>query len=56
MTDIKPNEFRCFACSRVFEKAWSEKEARDELDANYSGFAPDDCVMVCGDCYKAMRS
>ena len=54
MPEIKPGEFRCYHCSDVFEKEWTDQEARREYEENFpvessEGWAE---ATVCDDCYK----
>jgi hypothetical protein len=49
---MKSNEFRCFICKEVFEKGFTDEEALAELNANHPGMSPDECDLVCDDCYK----
>lgn len=50
---MKDNEYKCDMCGGVFEKSWSDKEAAKELEDVWGGkFEPDDCGVVCDDCYK----
>lgn len=53
---LKPNEYRCASCVGVFEKAWSDEEAKTELATNFPGFEPDDCDLVCDDCYQKLMN
>ena len=50
---MKDNEYQCSMCHRVFEKGWTEEEARTEQKEN--GWENDECNLVCDDCYKEMR-
>lgn len=49
---MKENEFKCDHCGGVFEKGWSEEEAREEAkqwsDKEMAGGESE----VCDDCYK----
>lgn len=49
---IKENEYKCRMCGVVFEKAWSDEEAAQELKDNFGNPSIDDCDIVCDDCYK----
>lgn len=51
---VGPNEYECAMCGGVFEKAWSEEEARAEYVNNFGTTVAesDDGVIVCDDCYK----
>ncbi len=49
-----PNQYRCAACGGIFHNDWSAKNAEAELSVKFPDFTPDDCDIVCDDCYKAM--
>ena len=46
--------YKCAMCGGVFEKGWTDEEAEQELQQNFQGITPDDCDIVCDDCYKIM--
>lgn len=48
--------FRCAQCDEEFQSVGTDEQALAEALAN--GFDPDteDMVVVCDDCYQAMRS
>lgn len=50
MTDT----FTCTVCRGTFKKAWTDEEAVDELKSQFPKSDPDDCVLVCDDCFKRM--
>jgi hypothetical protein len=55
MSKIAANEFRCFVCKEIFEKARTEGDAVAEMEALWgAGTTTDDCELVCDDCFKAM--
>lgn len=45
-----PRQFCCARCGRECVSEWSEEEARVEQKLN--GFAGDDCVQICDECYR----
>ena len=53
-TKLKPNQFKCAMCGEIFEKALSDEEVLEE--ARLNDFDPDDCDLVCDDCYKIIGS
>lgn len=44
--------FTCAMCKGTYEKGWSDEEAEAELGETFEGFTPDECEVVCDDCYK----
>lgn len=46
--------YTCACCYRTFNKGWTDAEALTELNEKFVGYSPDDCDLVCDDCYKAM--
>lgn len=52
---LKPNEYRCSMCHNVFEKGWTDEEARAEEAANFGRSEPN-AAIVCDDCYKKFMS
>ncbi len=50
---MKDNEFRCAACNQIFEKGWTDEEARQE-EAELFGQNNDDSMLVCDPCYRKM--
>ncbi len=47
-------EYTCAICGGIFTKGWSDKEAEEKLEADFSDFEKVDCDLVCYDCYKKM--
>lgn len=50
---MKANEYRCAVCGNIYEKGLTEEEAvaqfKEEFGENYQ---PEDCELVCDDCYN----
>ncbi len=44
--------YKCGCCQGVFEKGVSDDEAAAELGETFPGFTPDDCGLVCDDCWQ----
>ncbi len=45
---MKSNEYQCEGCGGVFEKGWSDEEAKAEMKENgFDIFPVDDMVCVC---------
>ncbi len=49
---LRPDEFRCEMCGRIFPKGWSEEEAAAEMARNFNEEPKDDDAILCDDCYK----
>ena len=49
--EIKPNEYQCCKCGGVFEKGWTDEEAKAEMVKNF-GTAMEDVDVLCDDCYN----
>jgi hypothetical protein len=52
MTELKENQFQCANCKGIFEKAWTDEEAKAELRENFDYISTDECDFVCNDCYE----
>ena len=55
---IKENEYKCASCDGVFEKSWSDEEAKEEAEGYFGKPVEkwkDDPVLVCDDCYNKMH-
>lgn len=53
LTPLKPNEYRCANCHNVYEKTWTDEESMAECRELFGDFTPDECVVVCDDCFQA---
>ncbi len=49
---MKKNEFQCSMCGNIYEKGWTEEEARAEQKEN--GFENLECDIVCDNCYNKL--
>jgi hypothetical protein len=50
---VKDNEYQCAECGGVFERGWTEEQARAEQAANgFADLPPEDTACVCEDCYQ----
>lgn len=47
----KGDTYTCAECGGTFTTDWSDEEALDELEDNFS-VPPEQCAVVCDDCYK----
>jgi hypothetical protein len=46
--------YTCAACGETYAKGWTDEKAKAELEATFPSFEPEDCGVVCDDCYKKM--
>jgi hypothetical protein len=53
MKKIKENEYECAVCHGIFEKGWTDEEARAEEKETFGANDPDSAI-VCDDCYNKM--
>jgi hypothetical protein len=51
---LAPNEYRCSHCHHVYTKAWTDKEALQELQETWPGVSKEECGIICDDCWQAM--
>jgi hypothetical protein len=51
---IGPNQYRCALCGGVFDKGWSDEEAKAEMEQNFPGMKADQEDLVCDPCYQAL--
>jgi len=49
------DEYTCAICKGVFEKETPENEALAELKKFFGDVSPDDCDIVCDDCWEKIR-
>ena len=46
--------FTCAICRGVFEKQIPEEKVLEELAEYFGDVSPDDCELVCDDCWEKM--
>ena len=46
--------YTCAACARTFRKGQSDAAALAELAKNFPDTKPEDCGIVCDDCYRRL--
>lgn len=53
---MNANEYQCSVCKGIFEKGWTDEEAKSEYSENFpkSEEAGDEMDVVCDDCYNRM--
>lgn len=56
MPNPTPGQFRCAKCKGVFNKEWSDEEAKAEFDHGFPGEPLATAVVVCDDCYRVMTA
>ena len=52
---MKPagEDYTCSMCGETYERPISDEEAFEETKENFgSSVQPEDCAIVCDDCYK----
>ncbi len=47
---MKDSEYQCNMCGGVYEKGWTEEEAKAEAKEN--GFPLEESSLVCDPCYR----
>lgn len=50
---MKENEYECSICHQIYEKGWTEEEARKEEKETFGANNPT-AALVCDDCYNIM--
>jgi len=55
---MKKNEYQCAECGGIFEKGWTDEEAKAEMTTNGFNVCPEETMcIVCDDCYnKIMKN
>ncbi len=47
------NQFKCAVCGNIYDKELTEEEAIEQLKEEFGEcLTPDDCELVCDDCYN----
>lgn len=46
--------YKCAACGGVFEKTRTDDEAMAETRSHFGNIRPEECVILCDDCFRAM--
>jgi hypothetical protein len=52
---VPEGQFRCAVCEDIFNKEWTDAEALAEMNENFPGLSPVDCVQVCDECYRDLK-
>lgn len=45
-------KFTCGLCDQEFEGAETEEELEAQLEKEFPGYKPEDCVRVCDPCFR----
>lgn len=54
---LKPHEYECKGCHKVFNKGWSDEEARQEFYENFPGEPIDERTdLICDVCYDLIMA
>jgi hypothetical protein len=53
---VKPHQFYCVICQKVYKKGWSDEEAMEEKNELYPGIPTTECDYLCDDCFQIMQS
>lgn len=49
---MSDNTYKCDVCGETYEKGLTDAEAAKQFESEFPGFEPDDCGVVCDDCFK----
>jgi hypothetical protein len=53
---LKKNEYRCAGCGAIYEKGWSDEEAREEFYDDFPLLPIDEeTSLICDHCYEAVN-
>jgi hypothetical protein len=52
---MEANEFQCELCRGIYEKGWSEDDAKAEFGKDFPGFQLSDAGLICEDCYNKIN-
>ena len=51
---MNPNQYKCSSCDGVFDKGWTDKEAKEEFGKDFPSLSTNDACLVCDDCYNKL--
>lgn len=46
--------YRCYLCLGVFDKGWTDEEAKAEAAVNFPGHVPQEEDLVCEHCFRKL--
>ena len=49
---MEENEYRCASCRNIYEKGWSDKEARKEMQEIWGEVPEQQRAVICDDCFN----
>ncbi len=52
---LKSNQYRCEMCKGIFEKDWTDEEAKAELKLDFGDIPLEECAQICDNCYQKVR-
>lgn len=52
---MKENEYKCAMCKGVFNKGWTDEEAKEESKGYFGEWADQDLEVVCDDCFNKIH-
>jgi hypothetical protein len=58
MKKIGKNQFECYVCKRIFDKAWTDEESKAEAEKTFGKPVEewnDEAVVICDDCYQEVN-
>lgn len=55
MDELKPNEYRCAMCHKVYGKGQTDEEAAAEAKANFGDLRPGEGVTICDFCFQKIH-
>jgi DNA-directed RNA polymerase subunit RPC12/RpoP len=56
---LGPNEYQCAKCGNVYNKGWTDEEAKAEACEVFPGLDSDnheESAILCDDCYNEMMA
>lgn len=48
---LKKNEYQCAMCKGIFDKGWSDEEAKEEFYERHPTIPIEETDLVCDPCY-----
>jgi hypothetical protein len=52
---LQDNEYQCEQCDGIFEKGWTDEEAKTEqVNNGWGDIDNSETALICDDCYKSL--